>query len=159
MKQFGNPPLSKRTSPFQLTPYFWAIFSWPPLCPNFKNKKPPLILEGWGRKLCVRLSYLVFLHFQYLRLEKNLLRWRLSFWKCKLRRSYYITATATAWKVSKYGVISGPYFLAFGLNTERYSGKYGAEITPYLDTFHAVHWPPPRLFIFDQKWEINLIKT
>ena len=30
-------------------------------------------------------------------------------------------------KVSKYGVISGP-------NT----GKYGPEITPYLDTFHAV---------------------
>ena len=26
----------------------------------------------------------------------------------------------TAWKVSKYGVISGPYFPAFGLNTERY---------------------------------------
>ena len=25
-----------------------------------------------------------------------------------------------AWKVSKYGVISGPYFPAFGLNTERY---------------------------------------
>ena len=29
---------------------------------------------------------------------------------------------ATAWKVSKYGVFSGPYFSAFGLNTERYSG-------------------------------------
>ena len=28
---------------------------------------------------------------------------------------------ATAWKVSKYGVFSGPYFPAFGLNTERYS--------------------------------------
>ena len=27
----------------------------------------------------------------------------------------------TAWKMSKYGVFSGPYFLAFGLNTERYS--------------------------------------
>ena len=39
----------------------------------------------------------------------------------------------TAWKVSKYGVISGPLFL-FGLNT----GKYVPEITPYLDTFHAV---------------------
>ena len=39
----------------------------------------------------------------------------------------------TAWKVSKYGVISGPYFSVFGLNT----GKYGPEITPYLDTFHA----------------------
>ena len=35
----------------------------------------------------------------------------------------------------KYGVISGPYFLVFGLNT----GKYGPEITPYLDTFHAVN--------------------
>ena len=27
---------------------------------------------------------------------------------------------STAWKVSKYGVFSGPYFSAFGLNTERY---------------------------------------
>ena len=27
----------------------------------------------------------------------------------------------TAWKVSKYGVFSGPYFPAFGLNTEIYS--------------------------------------
>ena len=33
----------------------------------------------------------------------------------------------TAWKVSKYGVFSGP-------NT----GKYGPEKTLYLDTFHAV---------------------
>ena len=36
--------------------------------------------------------------------------------------------------MSKYGVISGPYFPVFGLNT----GKYGPEITPSLDTFHAV---------------------
>ena len=34
--------------------------------------------------------------------------------------------TYTAWKVSKYGVVSGPYFPVFGLNT----GKYGREITP-----------------------------
>ena len=34
-------------------------------------------------------------------------------------------------KVSKYGVFSGPYFPAFGLN----AGKYGPEITPYLDHF------------------------
>ena len=39
-----------------------------------------------------------------------------------------------AWKVSKHRVISGPYFPVFGLN----AGKYGPEITPYLDTFHAV---------------------
>ena len=30
-----------------------------------------------------------------------------------------------AWKVSKYGVFSAPYFPAFGLNTERYS------VSPY----------------------------
>ena len=36
--------------------------------------------------------------------------------------------------MSKYGVISGPYFAVFGLNI----GKYGPEINSYLDTFHAV---------------------
>ena len=36
--------------------------------------------------------------------------------------------------MSKYGVVSGPYFPVLGLNTE----KYGPEITPHLDTFHAV---------------------
>ena len=39
----------------------------------------------------------------------------------------------TRWKVSKYGVCSGPYFPVFSPNTE----KYGPKITPYLDTFHA----------------------
>ena len=38
--------------------------------------------------------------------------------------------SCTAWKVSKYGVISGPYFPVFGLNT----GKYGLEITCILFT-------------------------
>ena len=32
----------------------------------------------------------------------------------------YESPTFTAWKVSKYGVISGPYFPVFGLNTEIY---------------------------------------
>ena len=50
-------------------------------------------------------------------------------------------------KKSKYGLFSGSYFPAFGLNTERYSvfspnaGKYGREKTPCLDTFHAVVYP------------------
>ena len=44
----------------------------------------------------------------------------------------------TAWKVSNYGVISGSYFPVFWLNT----GKYGPEIIPYLDTFHAVSLNP-----------------
>ena len=53
----------------------------------------------------------------------------------------------TAWKVSKYEVISGPYFqysiwirrdteYLFVLSSN--TGKYGLELTPYLDTFHAV---------------------
>ena len=36
--------------------------------------------------------------------------------------------------IMKLFVIPGPYFPVFGLNT----GKYGPEITPYLDTFQAV---------------------
>ena len=36
--------------------------------------------------------------------------------------------------MSKYEVISGPYFPVFSPNT----GKYGPEITSYLDTFYAV---------------------
>ena len=36
--------------------------------------------------------------------------------------------------MSKYGVISGPYFPVFGPIT----GIYGPEITPYLDTFDTV---------------------
>ena len=52
----------------------------------------------------------------------------------------------TAWKVSKYRVISGSYFPEFGLNTQRYlsvfsphARKYGPQKTPYLDTFHALY--------------------
>ena len=63
--------------------------------------------------------------------------------KSTLSTSY---RTVTAWKVSKYGAFSGPYFSAFGLNKERYylsvfspnAGKYVPEKTPYLDTFHTV---------------------
>ena len=35
-----------------------------------------------------------------------------------------VDESLTAWKVSKYAVISGPYFPVFGLNT----GNYGPEI-------------------------------
>ena len=40
----------------------------------------------------------------------------------------------TVKKVSKYGVVSAPYFPVLGLNT----GKYGLEITLYLGPFFAV---------------------
>ena len=38
--------------------------------------------------------------------------------------------------LANYGVISGPYFPVFSRNT----GKYGPEITPHLNTFHAVRF-------------------
>ena len=44
-----------------------------------------------------------------------------------------MTVKHTAWKVSKYGTISGLYFPVLGLNT----GKYWQEKTAYLDNFHA----------------------
>ena len=49
----------------------------------------------------------------------------------------------TAWKVSKYGVFSSPYFPVFGLN----AGKYGPEKTPYLDIFLAVDLLPMLLLL------------
>ena len=50
----------------------------------------------------------------------------------------------TVWKVSKYRVLSGPYFPALWLNTEIYLENYGPEKTLYLDTFHTVKqiWNP-----------------
>ena len=45
-----------------------------------------------------------------------------------MKTAVYFFYVITAWKVSKYGVISGP-------NT----GKYGPEISLYLDNFHAVN--------------------
>ena len=41
--------------------------------------------------------------------------------------------TFTAWKFSKYGIFSAPYFPVFGLNTE----KYGPGKMLYMDIFHA----------------------
>ena len=89
----------------------------------------------------------VFTTFQSLnrdRLLKCLIRWLWGF---------------TAWKVSKYRVFSGPYFPAFGLNTERYRAYFASlriqskcrkirtRKTTHLDNFHAVvvctdisHW-------------------
>ena len=54
---------------------------------------------------------------------------------------HFANDTSSAWKVSKYEVFSGPYFLVFGLVflvSSPNTGKYGPEKTPYLDTFHAV---------------------
>ena len=46
MKQFGTPLFLTETPPFQLTPYLWAIFSWPPSLSKFQIQTPTLILGG-----------------------------------------------------------------------------------------------------------------
>ena len=52
MKQFGNPPLSKRTPPLSINPPISEqFFRDPPLYPNLKNKTPRS-LGGGERKLC-----------------------------------------------------------------------------------------------------------
>ena len=45
-----------------------------------------------------------------------------------------ISCEFTVWKVSKYGVFSGPYFPVSSRNT----GECGPEKTPCLDTFHVM---------------------
>ena len=66
-------------------------------------------------------------HWEY----ENFVRTAMIFFQ-KMKIKWFKKYLSTAWKVSKYGVISGPYF--FNPNT----GKHGSEITPYFDTFHAV---------------------
>ena len=61
-------------------------------------------------------------------------------WECRVKE------ITTAWKVSKYGVISGRYFPVFRLNT----GKHGPEITPCLDTFHAVYFESKQAYNNDK---------
>ena len=53
---------------------------------------------------------------------------------CLLRSRISLIYTVTAWKVSKYGGFSGPYFPVFSPNI----GNYEAAKTPYLKTFQAV---------------------
>ena len=72
-------------------------------------------------------------------------QWQRFPWTCVI---WIIPKLNTAWKVSKYGFFSGPYFPALGLNTERYfvvslriqseCRKIRTRKTPYLDTFHTV---------------------
>ena len=54
MKQFVNPPLSKRTPPpLSINPPISEqFFRDPPLYPNLKNKTPLILGRGGERKLC-----------------------------------------------------------------------------------------------------------
>ena len=49
---------------------------------------------------------------------------------CFVKIQYFVIMFNTAWKVSKYWVISGPYFLVFGLNTKIYGAL--RSVTLYI---------------------------
>ena len=50
MKQFGNPPLSKRTPPFQLTPLFLSNFFMTPLFAQISKTRTPPNFRGVGKE-------------------------------------------------------------------------------------------------------------
>ena len=65
-----------------------------------------------------RFSHLGMLHVYP---ETEMTRTVIIFVNCPSTKVLTITNIVTVWKVSKYGVFSGPYFPAFWRNTERYS--------------------------------------
>ena len=75
------------------------------------------------------------------------------FWKL------YGSATLTAWKVSKYGFFSGPYFPVIGLNTEicgvnhRIQSKYGKIRTRKNSVFGQ--FSRSEYFFYDSKFKQN----
>ena len=59
IKQFGNTPLSKRTTPLSTNPPISdQFFHDPPFCPNFKNKNPPpsALISGGEETMILPLS-------------------------------------------------------------------------------------------------------
>ena len=99
-------------------------------------------------------------------------RW-VGWWKSKSFDNYHFSSSPNpisfiaCVKSDRIRSYSGPYFLAFGLNMEKYSvsfriqsecGKIQTRITPNTDTFHAVDGKPNEFptLINHQK---NLIKA
>ena len=101
-----------------------------------KNNKPSTLLEGSTTSSIITFSIFLLLRkiwdfpgldFMWL-FSNNLnnLKWLETIWTMVVVPIFqpvyflHLLMEFTAWKVSKYGVISGPYFPAFGLNTERH---------------------------------------
>ena len=104
------------------------------LCISFFYIKNLKCLKCSGKCSWNFFSKIMLLKFHILHTLKTLV-WKQAYWvqnNVVLMEYWHF---ATAWKVSKYGVIPGLCFAVFRLNTE----KYGPELTPYLDTFHAVY--------------------
>ena len=126
---------------------FWP--NWPFVCDVWNKKKTSTYSSTVRKKLIMVMEQLV--------CEKEPIKEihdRCNPHECKFRKhkeniniiwknleTYQYSAsqqTINDWVfwLQQYGVISGPSFPLLELNT----GKYGPEITPYLDTFHAVNF-------------------
>ena len=55
-----KPPLSRRTLHLQLTPYFWAIFSWHPSLSKFKKWEPPFPRPSFRSWWSIKKSFFLF---------------------------------------------------------------------------------------------------
>ena len=71
-----------------------------------------------------------------------------------ITRQGSIPRVNTAWKVSKYGVFSGPYFPTFGLNTEQKRLRVWTLFTQWKQQLHQSFQIKTQ-----QKLKLNTIKT
>ena len=87
------------------------------------------------------------------------------------RRLFYpfiLTKCRTAWKVSKYGVFSGPYFPAFTLNTKRYfislriqsecrkTRTRKSSVFGHISHSAGIFWTDKILIVWSF-WSVNLV--
>ena len=108
-----------------------------PFC-NVPFGKPPLVCRLLKRAFNIRSTLLRYITTWDVTKAFTFIKSKLTLTDCDLtslsyRVAIHLCLTTTSRKVTKYGVISDPYFPVFSPN----AGKYGKEITPYLDTFHA----------------------
>ena len=73
------------------------------------------------------------------------------FWFRILNRGYFlqeIHLKLATWKVSKHGVLSGPYFSLFGLNTENRKSPYSVRIQDNTDQKNLRIWTLFKHYLF-----------
>ena len=73
------------------------------------------------------------------------------------RKWNWTNLSSTAWKVSKYGDLSGPYFPAFALNTEMYSEiPYSVRMRENADQKKLRIWTLFMQWSLEAKYKISL---
>ena len=116
---------------------FWALWnlSQGAHTQNHRNREEIWQNENYFYLTTFRKEFSIFIHYNTA-FMLHLMIDALNTMKLEKLYALEIPQTVTAWKVSKYGVFSGPYFPVFSLNKEIYSvnlriqseyRKYGPE--------------------------------